>query len=78
MKTTDALRKIVKDSNKSAIQISREIGRRPNYVSSLLHSGSVPSCETFASIAAACGATLRVTTDAGETIVLDGWEDDAQ
>ena len=76
MKTTDALRKIVKDSNKSAIQISREIGRRPNYVSSLL--GSVPSCETFASIAAACGAELHVVTAEGETFVLEGWEIDAE
>ena len=78
MKTTDALRKIVKDSNKSAIQISREIGRRPNYVSSLLHSGSVPSCETFASIAGACGAELHVVTAEGETFVLEGWEIDAE
>ena len=77
MKTTDALRKIVKESNKSAIQISKEIGRRPNYVSSLLHSGSVPSCETFASIAAACGAELHVVYD-GEDMILDGWENDAE
>ena len=73
MKTTEALRLIVRNSEKSAIQISREIGRRPNYVSSLLHSGSVPSCETFATIAEACGATLQVVTKNG-TLELDGWE----
>lgn len=72
MKTTEALRAVVRASGKSAIQISREIGRQPNYVSSLLHSGSVPSCETFASIAAACGASLQVVLD-DEVMELDGW-----
>lgn len=73
MKATEALRKMVRESGKSAIAISREIGRGPNYVSSLLSSGSVPSVETFASIARACDCELRLTTptwDAG----LDGWE----
>ena len=74
MKATDALRKVVRESDKSAIQISCEIGRRPNYVSSLLHSGCVPSCETFASIVNACGAELQVVVG-DEVITLDGWEE---
>ena len=73
MKTTDVLRMVVRNSGKSAIQISADIGRKPNYVSSLLHSGCVPSCETFAAIAKACGAQLQVSFD-GEVIELDGWE----
>ena len=74
MKATAALRKIVRTSSKSAIQISPEIGRRPNYVSSLLHSGSVPSVETFASIAHACDAKVQVVFG-DEVIDLDGWDD---
>ena len=77
MKTNDVLRKIVRESGRSAISISQEIGRRPNYVSSLLHSGSIPSCETFATIAAACGAELQVVKD-GEVMVLDGWDTDKE
>ena len=73
MKATAALRKMVRASSKSAIQISEEIGRRPNYVSSLLHSGSVPSVETFTTIARACGAEVQIVFN-GEVISLDGWD----
>lgn len=73
MKATEALRKMVKSSGKTALSISKEIGRKPNYVSSLLHRGSTPTVETFASIAKACGATLRLEF-ADEVIELDGWD----
>jgi len=76
MKATEALRKMVKSSGKTALQISREIGRKPNYVSSLLHRGSTPTVETFASIAKACGATLRLEF-AGESLELGGWDVEA-
>ena len=73
MKATEALRRMVRNSGKTALQISKEIGRKPNYVSSLLHRGSTPTVETFASIAAACGAKLRLELP-DETLDLDGWE----
>lgn len=73
MKSTKVLKEIVKNSGKSAVQISREIGRKDNYVSSLLSSGSVPSVETFASIAQACGAQLCVVYP-DRMIQMDGWQ----
>lgn len=73
MKAPTALREMVMRCDKTAIQISTDIGRKPNYVSSLLNRGSVPTVETFASIANACGARLYLEMP-DETIQLDGWE----
>ena len=74
MKATLALREMVRSTDKSAITISREIGRGPNYVSSLISSGSVPSVETFATIARACGARLQLVMRNGRVTTVDGWE----
>ena len=73
MKATRALRAMVKGSGLTATEISHRIGRTGNYLSSLLSRGSVPSVETFASIAQACGCKLCLITP-DETIQLDGWE----
>ena len=73
MKSTLVLKEMVRKSGKTAIQISREIGRKDNYVSSLIHSGSVPSVETFASIAQACGAQLCVVYP-DRMVQMDGWD----
>ncbi len=73
MKATEALRLMVRNAGKSAIAISKEIGRKPNYVASLMNRGSVPSVETFASIAEACGARLVLELP-DETVELDGWQ----
>ena len=73
MKATEALRMMVKKSDKTSVRISADIGRKHNYVASLLCRGSVPSVETFASIAEACGARLVLELP-DETIQLDGWE----
>ena len=74
MKATEALRVMVKGAGKSAMKISEEIGRTPNYVASIMNRGSVPSVETFASIAAACGARLVLELPDGESVELDGWQ----
>lgn len=73
MKATRALRMMVKNSGLTAIEISRRIGRTDNYLSSLLNRGSVPSVETFASIAEACGCRLCLVMPE-QTVQLDGWE----
>ena len=73
MKATEALRVMVKGAGKSAMKISEEIGRTPNYVASIMNRGSVPSVETFASIAAACGARLVLELP-DQSIELDGWQ----
>lgn len=75
MKATDALRLMVRSSGKTALEISARIGRKPNYVSSLLSRGSTPTVETFASIAEACGGQLLLSLPS-QDIVLDGWEID--
>ncbi len=77
MKVPEALRRMVRGSGLTAIEISRKIGRKDNYVSSLLSRGSVPTAETLASIAEASGWRLCLVSD-GETVDLDGWAVQAQ
>ncbi len=73
MKSTLVLREMIRRSGKTAVQISREIGRKDNYISSLMHSGCIPSVETFASIAGACGAKLCLVYP-DKLIQMDGWK----
>lgn len=74
MKAPDALKMIVKESDISAIEISSRIGRKSNYVSSLLSRGSTPTAETLATIAGACGYRLCLVRG-NEAIDLDGWSE---
>ena len=67
----------MRGSGLTAIEISRKIGRKDNYVSSLLSRGSIPTAETLASIAEASGWRLCLVSD-GEMVDLDGWEVQAQ
>lgn len=73
MRATDALRFMIRESGLTATQISLKIGRKENYVSSLLSRGSVPSAETFASIAEACGCQLCLMLPQ-KHIQIDGWD----
>ena len=67
------LREMLAKSNKSQRLISVEIGRHPTYVASLVHGGSYPQIDTFASIAKACGCEVIIRFPE-EEVVIDGWQ----
>lgn len=73
MDPKDVLRAMVEQSGKSQRLISVEIGRHPTYVASLLHGGSYPQIDTFASIAKACGCEVVVRFPERE-VEVEGWE----
>ena len=72
MDPRDVLRAMVEQSGKSQRLISVEIGRHPTYVTSLLHGGSCPQVDTFASIAKACGCEVLVRFPEHE-VEVEGW-----
>lgn len=73
MKASKALRTVVRSSDLTALEISRRIGRKDNYVSSLLSRGSCPTAETLATIAGMCGWKLCLVGPDRE-IEIDGWK----
>ena len=73
MKASKALRSVVRSSDLTALEVSRRIGRKDNYVSSLLSRGSCPTAETLATIAGICGWKLCLVGPDRE-IEIDGWK----
>lgn len=73
MDATKVLRQMIEESGKSQRLISVEIGRHPTYIASLLHEGSMPQIDTFASIAKACGCEVFVHFPERE-VEISGWE----
>ena len=71
------LKQMLAVSGKSQRLISVEIGRHPTYVTSLVHGGSYPQIDTFASIARACGCEVIIRFP-NEEISIDGWQIDAR
>lgn len=55
MQAKDAVAELVALSGKSAITVSREMGRADAYISMTISRKSIPKLDTFAEIAAACG-----------------------
>lgn len=58
MQAKDAVAELVSMSDKSAIALSREMGKADTYLSMTISRGSIPKLDTFAAIAAACGYEL--------------------
>lgn len=72
MDTHTAIRHMVKASGMSAYHVSREMGRTPSYVSTVLQRASTTT-DTMADIAHACGYRLFLASEDGrDTIELDG------
>ena len=69
-----ALRRMVKHSGLSGRQVSKDMGKSVNYISSALGQGSDPTAGTLADVAAVCGYTLQLVGH-GETLTLDGRPD---
>lgn len=55
MDASDAIRAMIKESGKSARQVSREIHRAETFISASLAQSSCPRSDTLVKIAAACG-----------------------
>ena len=72
MKATKAIRTMIERSGLTAIEVSQQMGRKENYISSLLSRGSSPTAETLASIAEACGWKLCLVSSE-TSLELDGW-----
>lgn len=73
MDATRAMRAMLRSSGLTSLEVSRRIGRKDNYMSSLLSRGSSPQADTLATIAEACGYKLCLVGE-GRTIDLDGWD----
>ena len=79
MKALDAIIAIINKSEMSAREISRSIGRHPNFVTNTLARGSVPKADTLAMIADACRYDLVLVSrddDDDLTISPPGKDDD--
>lgn len=67
-----ALNTIIAHSGKAKEQISREMGRNPNFLGVTTSRGSIPRTDTFCTIADTCGYDLLlVKRDGTETIHLE-------
>ena len=78
MRTTEAVRAVVKASGESARAVSRRMGRTDTYVSSVIGQAEWMDADltasTVAGVAAACGHSLALVPDAdvpGSAIVID-------
>lgn len=71
METCEAIREMMEHGATTALEVSRRIGRSDNYISSMLSRGSVPSAQTLATIAEACGWHLCLVSEE-ETVRIDG------
>ncbi|MBR3159227.1 MAG: hypothetical protein IKF14_09020 [Atopobiaceae bacterium] len=70
MKAKDAVSEVVALSGKSAITVSREMGRADTFISMTISRKSVPKLDTFAELAAVCGYEL-VLMGNGEQITIE-------
>lgn len=70
MKAKDAVSEVVALSGKSAITVSREMGRADTYVSMTISRRSVPKLDTFVELAKICGYDL-VLRGHGEEITIE-------
>lgn len=70
MNIKDAIRTAIGRSNKSRREVSKGMGKNPNYISMSLTRGSVPSAEALAGIARECGGSL-VIKGIGDDIEID-------
>lgn len=69
MQARDAVAELVAMSGKSAIEVSREMGRADTYVSMTISRKSVPRLDTFAELAAACGYEVVLRGSGGEIAI---------
>lgn len=70
MDVTDAIRKIIESSGRSARSVSIEMGRAPTYLATTLGKGSDVGAANLAKIAGAVGWRLVLERD-GEEIEID-------
>jgi transcriptional regulator with XRE-family HTH domain len=78
MDVQQAMRAMVDASGMTHRQISARLGRYDSYVSQLLTRQSVPSVDTVAQVAHACGYRLELVPMAGgDALVIGDESDDA-
>ena len=63
MRTTEAMRRMLEQSGKGAVTVSKEIGRDRSYLTSTLNRGNIPSASALAQVARACGYKLVLESD---------------
>ena len=69
--TQDALRHMVKSSNKTAAQVSRDMGKSNGYLTVMLSDRRTPRADLLARIARVYGYDLMLVGN-GEVIILEG------
>lgn len=65
------VKNMIEKSGRSAAEISRDIGRSSNYISSMVYNMTVPRADLLADIAHACGYELQLVGH-GETLDVPG------
>lgn len=71
MDVTDCIRRMVGSSGRSARQLSRDMGRAPTWLATVVSRGTDTGASRLAMIARACGWRLVLRSDADEMEVSE-------
>lgn len=71
MNSKDIIIYILSHSNKTAIGVSRDMGRSDSYIRQTISRGSSPTLPVFCEIARACGYKLKLVSDTDDIDITD-------